>query len=98
MKLVPTLLLAFTLCLSSSCATVQSVRWAYHHDSMFGDAIEPEDSQYGYNRSIRALLGLPLILNSIAWDAATFPVQILFGVWPWWGDDSMSMNPSAELD
>jgi len=71
-----------------ACATTNGVRWAYGKSSIY-------DKPDGFSESVamRAMFGVPVILGGVAWDAATWPLQLIFGVWPMWGSDSTSMNP-----
>jgi hypothetical protein len=73
-----------------SCATTNSVRWAYDMPS-YCPPPDPEAEHIG----IRAIAGAPVILGSLAFDAVTWPIQLIFGVWPWWGDASTQMKPPA---
>jgi hypothetical protein len=74
----------------SSCTTVHSVRWSYGMSSAY-----PEPDEFSDDLAIRAVVGLPLIVGSIVFDAVTWPIQALFGVWPLWGDASKHMKPPS---
>lgn len=71
-----------------ACATTNGVRWAYGKDSVYG---EPD----GFSESLgaRAIFGAPVIVGGAIWDVATWPLQVIFGVWPLWGHESTMMNP-----
>ena len=84
MKKLPAALLLAAVLLPS-CATSHAFRYSFGHESFFQKA---ED-----NDSSRAIYGGPLILLSLGFDIATFPAQLFFGVWPWWGSKSRSMSP-----
>lgn len=73
-----------------ACATTNGVRWAYGKSSIY-------DKPDGFSEShaLRATIGLPLILGSVAFDAATWPLQLIFGVWPMWGSNSTMMDPKV---
>ena len=74
-----------------ACGTVNGARWAYGKSSMYG-----EPDSHSESMAIRATFGVPVILGGAAFDLATFPFQIAFGVWPWWGDASTQMKPTGE--
>lgn len=76
------------LAMLPSCATSHAVRYAYGHESFYGDEVDPEEGDVS-----RAIFGVPVILFSIAWDVVSIGEQAIFGVWPLWGDNSLSMNP-----
>lgn len=86
MKTKPTrgraLLLAAALALPG-CFTTNGVRWTYGKPS----AYTPPDQDME-NAGVRAICGVPLIVTSFALDVVTWPFQLLFGVWPMWGDSS----------
>lgn len=75
------------LCLSA-CGTANGVRWTYGASSIYG-----KPDAFSENLAIRALFGVPVIVGGVAFDAATFPFQLAFGVWPMWGDHSQHMRP-----
>jgi len=89
MKKFPIIAVLLVVGLASSCATVHATRYAYGKSSVYADARE--------NDASRAWFGIPLILFGLGWDAATFPAQALFGVWPMWGDASLSMDPDVDM-
>lgn len=74
-----------------SCATTHAARWAYGMDS-----IHDKPSQVSENVGLRPFLGVPLILASVAWDALTWPEQLIFGIWPMWGRASLHMKPTSK--
>jgi len=43
--------------------------------------------------AMRAIVGAPVIVGSAAFDVVTWPIQLIFGVWPMWGDDSTQLKP-----
>ncbi len=79
-----------TLTVLPACATTNGVRWAYGMPSVY-DTPDAVSESVG----IRMLFGAPVIVGGVIWDAATFPLQLIFGVWPMWGDASTQMNPNA---
>ena len=82
-------LAVLTLCcsLSSGCGTVHAVRWSYGESSVFDD---PSRRAAHY---VRPICAAPLIVGCVGFDAVTWPLQLIFGVWPWWGQDSELMRP-----
>jgi hypothetical protein len=76
-------------CCLTSCGTFNTVRWAYGKESIF-----EQPSAHSDECGLRPVLGIPVILGGVAVDAVTWPVQLAFGVWPWWGDSSMHMQPN----
>lgn len=83
-------LLLLTCLTATSCGTTHGVRWTYGASSMYD---EPDDFSESY--AIRAALGIPVIAGGLVFDATTFPLQAIFGVWPWWGSASNQMKPSG---
>ena len=81
-------LIALGCLLTSGCGTCHGARWAYGATSIY----EAPDA-FSESQSLRAVLGVPVILGGVAFDAATFPLQAAFGVWPWWGNASTQMKP-----
>lgn len=81
------LALLLTLVLPA-CGTVNGVRWAYGESSIYD-----EPDSYSEKLAVRATFGLPVIVGGAAFDAVTWPVQLLFGVWPMWGGASKHMVP-----
>ncbi|MFN3241565.1 MAG: hypothetical protein ACE37K_08640 [Planctomycetota bacterium] len=75
----------------SSCGTSHTARWVYGASSTF-----EEPSPHSEENALRAAIGLPVIVGGVAFDVVTFPVQIMFGVWPWWGDASLHMKPDQQ--
>lgn len=73
-----------------SCGTTNAVRWTYGKPSVF-DAPD----RYSESMGLRPIVGIPVIVGGFAFDAVTFPAQALFGVWPWWGKNSMHMQPES---
>jgi hypothetical protein len=73
-----------------ACGTVNGARWAYGASSAYG---KPEGESDAL--AFRATLAVPVILGGVAFDAVTFPFQIAFGAWPWWGDASRQMKPTG---
>jgi cobalamin synthase len=77
------------VCVSStSCATMHAVRWTYEEPSHYD-----EPSQFGDDNAVRAWVSVPLIVVSSIFDAVTWPEQLIFGVWPMWGDASLHCKP-----
>jgi hypothetical protein len=75
-----------------SCFTVNGVEWTYGKTSVYKQP-DADMEQAG----VRAIVGLPLIVTSIALDAVTWPFQLAFGVWPMWGDSStMARQPVTD--
>ena len=74
-----------------ACGTVNGVRWAYGKSSMYD-----KPDQHSESQGIRAALGLPLIVGGAAFDVATLPFQLAFGVWPCWGGASTQMVPKTD--
>jgi len=85
MKKISATILLLGLGLMSSCATKHATRYAFGESSFYQET-ESQDHW-------RAVYGAPLIVGSVVWDVATFPFQAIFGVWPWWGENSLSMDP-----
>lgn len=73
-----------------ACGTANGVRWAYGSPSIYG-----KPDTHSESLGVRAIFGAPVILAGVAADAVTFPFQLLFGVWPMWGDASTQLNPDA---
>lgn len=71
-----------------ACGTVNGVRWAYGKSSVYA----PPD-EFSESLGARAMFGVPVIVGGVVFDAATFPLQLLFGVWPWWGSASTQLEP-----
>ena len=72
-----------------ACGTVNGTRWAFGMKSIYD-----KPNSHSEEMGMRVAFGLPVILGGVAFDAATFPVQAIFGVWPWWGSASTQMNPN----
>ena len=73
-----------------SCGTTNTVRWAYGEPSVF-----EAPSKHSESTGLRAIVGIPVIVSGVLFDAVTFPAQAVFGVWPWWGASSQMMKPSS---
>jgi hypothetical protein len=73
-----------------ACGTTNGVRWAYGKSSVYG-----KPDAWSESVGIRAMFGVPMIAGGFAFDAVTWPFQLLFGVWPMWGDASTQMDPKA---
>lgn len=73
-----------------ACGTVNGVRWAYGESSIYD-----KPDRHSESMGVRAAFGIPVILGGAVADVVTFPIQIAFGVWPWWGDASTQMLPKA---
>lgn len=84
-KLMRTLSCAVASVSLAGCGTVNTVKWAYGEESCFS---EPDFDWW------RPAVGVPVIATGVAFDVLTFPVQFAFGVWPWWGDSSIVLNPN----
>ena len=82
-------LLLVALTVLPACATANGVRWAYGDDSCYD-----EPDALSETCALRAIVGAPVIVGGVAWDAVTWPFQIIFGVWPMWGQDSTMMDPA----
>ena len=86
-SLLPVLALA---CLPlTSCGTLNTVRWVYGMPSVF-----EEPCYFSEDAALRAAVAPVVIPAGVVFDVATFPVQAIFGVWPFWGDASLHMNPN----
>jgi hypothetical protein len=85
-------LLLFAVLALPSCATTHAVRWTYGMDSIYD-----KPTRLAEDTGVRSVVGLPLIVGSVAADAFTWPFQLIFGVWPMWGRASQHMKPSASL-
>jgi hypothetical protein len=72
-----------------ACATANGVRWAYGKDSCYD-----EPDALSESCALRAIVGAPVIVGGVVWDAVTWPLQIIFGVWPTWGQESTMMEPT----
>jgi hypothetical protein len=77
--------------LLSGCATTHGIRWVYGMES-----IHAKPDQFSEDAALRAIVGAPVILGSVAFDLVTWPGQLLFGVWPTWGKSSEHMKPKAD--
>lgn len=77
-----------TVLVLPSCATAHAARWCYGKSS-----VHDEPDSYSKEKGLVPLVGVPLIVGSVAFDAVTFPFQAIFGVWPWWGSSSKHMKP-----
>jgi len=73
-----------------SCATTNAVRWTYGMDSIYD-----KPTKLAEETGMRSVVGLPLIVGSVAADAVTWPFQLIFGVWPMWGKASQHLKPQA---
>ena len=87
----PTVLGAAALALVSlpSCGTVHTARWVFGLPSCFAQPT-PEAEAVG----LRAIVGAPVIVGGVAFDAVTWPLQLVFGVWPMWGPYSRHLMPT----
>lgn len=74
----------------TACGTTNGVRWAYGESSVFD-----RPDAFSESMAMRAAFGVPVIVGGIAFDACTWPFQLLFGVWPTWGSASTQMDPDA---
>ena len=74
-----------------ACGTTNGVRWAYGESSIYG---KPDSNSESVG--VRAIFGAPVILAGLAGDAVTLPFQLLFGVWPMWGDASTQLKPDSK--
>lgn len=70
----------FACALFTGCGTVNAVRWSYGDSSCF----DQPDADV-----VRPVCAVPLIVGGVAFDGLTWPIQLAFGVWPWWGAKSM---------
>ena len=43
---------------------------------------------------LRVMVGAPVMLGGVLFDAVTWPAQLIFGVWPMWGPASRHMKPA----
>ncbi|MBX3462883.1 MAG: hypothetical protein KF830_06910 [Planctomycetes bacterium] len=83
--------IALLPCLTlAACGTTNGVRWAYGHSSVFD-----RPDAFSESMAARAVFGVPVIVVGVAFDACTWPFQLLFGVWPMWGGASTQMDPNA---
>jgi hypothetical protein len=87
-KSLPALALLSVCCLAA-CGTVNTVRWAYGKPNVF-----EEPSSVSESVGWRAWIGAPVIVGGVVWDVVTWPFQLVFGVWPMWGDSSQHLKPS----
>lgn len=71
-----------------ACATTNGVRWAYGKSS-----VHDRPDAFSEDVAMRAIFGVPVIVGGVAFDAVTWPLQLIFGVWPMWGSASTMMNP-----
>jgi hypothetical protein len=72
-----------------SCGTVHTARWVFGLPSCFAQPT-PEAEAVG----LRAIVGAPVIVGGVAFDAVTWPLQLVFGVWPMWGPYSRHLMPT----
>ncbi|HEX5053150.1 MAG TPA: hypothetical protein VFZ65_15350 [Planctomycetota bacterium] len=77
-----------TLVVLPACATTNGVRWAYGMPSVYD-----KPDEFSESVACRAIFGVPVIVGGAVADAVTWPLQLLFGVWPTWGSDSTQMDP-----
>ena len=56
-------------------------------------SIHSNPDEYSKESGLAPAVGLPLIVCSAAMDAVTWPYQLIFGVWPMWGEESLHMKP-----
>ncbi|MFT4843633.1 MAG: hypothetical protein ACI8UD_004065 [Planctomycetota bacterium] len=78
-------------CCLTSCGSINSVRWAYGEESAFAESSPPTSQS-----PLRPAFGLPVIVGGVLFDAVTWPAQLAFGVWPWWGNNSKHMKPTGD--
>lgn len=90
MKRVLSICALLSLLSLPACGTMNTVRWTYGKPSVF-DAPDEFSESVGW----RAAVGVPVILGGVTFDLATWPLQLLFGVWPMWGDSSSMMNSTT---
>ena len=66
-----------------SCASIHTGLWAYKQPSAYNEGTESQEDW------IRPAMGTVMMPAALAWDLATFPAQVIFGVWPYWGEASL---------
>ncbi len=71
-----------------ACGTTNGVRWAYGKSSVYD-----KPDEFSESMALRAVVGVPVIAGGIVFDVATWPLQLIFGVWPMWGGASTQMDP-----
>ena len=79
------------LCCLPACATTNGVRWASGMPSVYD-----EPDALSESLALRAVVGAPVIVGGAVWDVVTWPLQVIFGVWPTWGDASTQMDPTND--
>ena len=88
-QLICVLLLA---CCLPSCATYHATTWAYGSTR----SIHGQPDEFSERAGLRAVVGIPLILVSAVWDAATWEIQAITGCWPFWGSSSQHFKPEEK--
>ena len=73
----------------TSCGTLNTVRWVYGMPSVFA-----KPDAFSEGAALRAVAAPVVLPAAVVFDVATLPVQAIFGVWPYWGDASLHMNPN----
>ncbi|MEO6594402.1 MAG: hypothetical protein ABIP94_06590 [Planctomycetota bacterium] len=79
-----------TLVVLPACATTNGARWAYGETSVYD-----KPDAFSESVGVRAIFGVPVIVVGVFVDAVTWPFQLIFGVWPMWGDASTQLDPNA---
>lgn len=71
-----------------SCFTTNGAKWVFDAPSVY---TKPDQDME--NAGVRAIVGLPLLVTSLALDLVTWPFQLAFGVAPMWGESSTMAKP-----
>lgn len=88
-RMITLVVLACALPLTG-CSTTNLARWGFDSESVYKEPDGPVSA--GFVKPAATFVGLPV---AFAWDVATFPFQVIFGVYPY-GD--RFMQPDAELE
>lgn len=73
-----------------SCSTINTIKFLYGQPCVFDDA----SSDWSNRTGLRPALAPVAFPVAVVADVATLPIQVIFGVWPFWGDASLHMNPN----
>jgi hypothetical protein len=88
MNTIRTLSALLLLGVCSSCATTNLARWGWDETSVI-DEPHGEVSR-SFLKPGATVIGMPI---AVAWDIATFPFQLVFGVYPY---GNWFMSPHAQ--
>lgn len=72
-----------------ACGTVNTARWVFGMPSCF-----EKPSREAEESGLRVIVAVPVIVGGVAFDAVTWPLQLVFGVWPMWGPYSRHLMPA----